>query len=218
MTPRPIAIFDLDGTLTTRDSFASFLLTFGRRRRLYAALSMFPLRVAGYLLRVTKDVQLKQRLLESFFGGVSRSEIREHADWFCREWLPRHRHPVGIPLLQEHLERNHRVVLLSASPDLYVPDIAAALGIRETICTRVEFAGEACTGRLLSENCKGERKLVALKHYLGCDAPPFESFAYGDSRHDLPVLNWVGRGVLVKSRETVTIRGNDALPAAGERA
>ena len=167
---------------------------------------MFPLRISAYLLNRVKDFQLKEQLLQSFFAGLSRTEIGEHTDWFCRNWLPKNLHPVGQRCLKTHLDQGHRIVMLSASPDLYVPAIASSFGIHESICTRVEFHGERCTGRLVGDNCKGDQKLTAIKHYLGWDQPQTESFAYGDSKHDLPLLNWVDRGMLVKAREAIVVK------------
>lgn len=215
MSDAPLAIFDLDGTLTVRDTFVRYLLTFGRRRRKFAAMSRFPLRVAGYLLKVTRDFELKQALLRSFFGGHSQEELQEHTDWFCREWLPDNLHPIGMRHLHEHLDRQHRVILLSASPNLYVPQVAETLGIAEAVCTQVEFRDRVCTGTLLGDNCKGVGKLTAIQKYLNREQLPVESYAYGDSKHDLPVLRWVDAGFLISSRDSTRVaRDPAATPQA----
>ncbi len=205
MSERPVAIFDLDGTLTTRNTFIPYLLSFGKRHRKYAAMSKLPIQIGPYLLRIVKDWQLKERLLQSFFAGVPRDAIERHTDWFCEKWLPKRTHPLGSDFLRHHLQRGDRVVLLSASPDLYVPAIAERLGIAETVCTRVAFDRDICTGRLLGTNCKGDHKLSAIQQHLGCVRPQSVSFAYGDSRHDLPVLRWANHGVLIRSRRTLPV-------------
>jgi HAD superfamily hydrolase (TIGR01490 family) len=209
----PLAIFDLDGTLTTQDTFVAYLVSFGRRHRKIGALVAMPFRVSGYLLKLLRDHQLKQQLLRSFFGGAGRAQIEEHTDWFCRNWLPRHLHSVGNRFLKEHLAQNHRVILLSASPDLYVPAVGRALGIAETLCTQVAFEGDLCAGRLVGSNCKGDEKIARVREYLGVSAAPPNTSAYGDSRHDLPLLNWVENGVLVKARTSQVVeRTNPAFP------
>lgn len=208
MTPhsQPVAIFDLDGTLTTHDTFVSYLVTFGRRSCKFGALAAMPFRIGGYLAKLYRDYQLKEQLLRSFFGRVSRDRIEEHTDWFCREWLPGHLHPVGNRFLSEHLAQNHRVILLSASPDLYVPSVAQALGIGEALCTQVSFENGVCTGRLIGNNCKGIEKIARVREHLEVSEAPANSHAYGDSRHDLPLLNWVENGVLVKPRASEVVQ------------
>src|SRR2546421_8145211 len=44
------------------------------------------------------------------------------------------------------------LALLSASPDVYVPAIAAALGFAEVLCTGVEWNGDRLVGRLTTPN------------------------------------------------------------------
>lgn len=192
-----LAIFDLDGTLTIRDSFVAYLWTFGRRQKRFFALAEMPIRIGAYLARLQRDYEVKERLLTSFFREIPRTVIQEHTTWFCQNWLPRNLHPIGLQLLQEHQRSNHRILLVSASPDLYVREIAGELGIDEVLCTEVEFEAETCTGRLRGKNCKGQEKVTRVSHYLeSVNAPP-SSFAYGDSRHDFPLLRWVDQGILV---------------------
>jgi phosphatidylglycerophosphatase C len=202
----PIAIFDLDGTLTTRDTFVAYLVSFGRRHRKGAALVSMPFRIAGYLLKMLRDDQLKEQLLQSFFFDVSRDVIQEHTDWFVQNWLPTKLHPIGQRFLKQHQAQGHRVVLLSASPDLYVPAIAKNLNIPECVCTQVEFQDERCIGKLIGDNCKGSRKLEAIKRHLGYDLAPDESYAYGDSKHDLPVLEWVAHGTLLRRSGAIDVK------------
>jgi phosphatidylglycerophosphatase C len=108
--------------------------------------------------------------------------------------------------LRHHQAAGHRVILLSASPDLYVPAVGRALGIAEVVSTRVAVAGGRCAGHIVGDNCKGENKLEALRRHLGGDVPPPGSFAYGDSRSDLPVLRWVASGYLVRRGRLVEVK------------
>ncbi|MBD3673130.1 MAG: haloacid dehalogenase-like hydrolase [Planctomycetaceae bacterium] len=192
-----LAIFDLDGTLTIRDSFVAYLWTFGRRQKRYLALTEMPVRIAAYLARLQRDYEVKERLLTSFFRGVPQAIIQQHTVWFCQNWLPRNLHPIGLRHLQEHQQSNHRILLVSASPDLYVREVAETLGIKEVLCTEVEFDRESCTGRLQGKNCKGVEKVTRVARYLESESAPPSSFAYGDSSHDYPLLRWVDRGILV---------------------
>ena len=109
-------------------------------------------------------------------------------------------HHVGIVVkrLRDHQEAGDRVVLLSASPEVYVPAIGRMLGIEEVLCTQVVKDGDSWDGALLGENCKGEGKVRRMTEYLETAEAPARSWAYGDSSSDLPLLNWVKRGFLVR--------------------
>lgn len=195
---RPLAVFDLDGTLVRRDTFLPFLISYGRRHRRWRSLLSMPIPVAAYAIRIMRDFSAKQRLLVSFLGGQPQDRIAEHAEWFAEHWVERHPQTAGIAELRRHQERGHRVILLSASPSVYVPVVARRLEIDEVVCTPVEFRDGTCLGRLCGPNCKGEAKLRMLQEYLQREAAPPESHAYGDSKHDLPVLHWAERGLLVR--------------------
>jgi HAD superfamily hydrolase (TIGR01490 family) len=201
----PLAVFDLDGTLTRRDTFLPFLISYGLRNRYPAPLLPLPFHLASYAFRVTTDQVAKQRVIASFLRNQPTDRIADHARWFCDVWLPRNVHPLGIRALRDHQRRGHRTVLLSASPDVYVKPIARTLGIPEVVCTRVSEADGCCTGQLVGDNCKGAAKLLRLKEYLETETPPNPSFAYGNSSHDYHVLRWVHHGLMVRRKSLTRI-------------
>jgi phosphatidylglycerophosphatase C len=197
---RPLAVFDLDGTLVTRDTFLPFFLSYAWNRRRLRPLMTLPVYLGLYACRLLSDHAAKERVLVSFLRGQSKLETAEAAARFARTWVPsRVRAAVGEKL-REHQRAGHRVVLLSASPDVYVPAIARELGITEVICTRVAGDDSTWDGALVGGNCKGTAKLDRLREYLGCDRWAPESFAYGDRPHDLMVLRWAGAGFMVTRR------------------
>ncbi len=195
---QPIAVFDLDGTLTTKDSFVAFLVSFGLKHRRLVALSRMPFLIAFYLCGGMKDFELKQRLIKDFFARVDADTVDRHAAWFSENWLPKHLHPVGHSLLQQHVSKGHRVILLSASPELFVPQIAMALGIDEVVCTRVLRVNGRWTGEIDGKNCKGDEKVAAMRRWLGVEAAPGDCYAYGDSKSDLAVLSWATKGAWIR--------------------
>ncbi|HEY1380166.1 MAG TPA: HAD-IB family hydrolase [Gemmataceae bacterium] len=197
---QPLAVFDLDGTLTARDTFLPFLVTYARRRRHVRPLAVLPVYLGLYACRVLSDRAAKERVLVSFLSGRGKSDVADHADWFARTWVPPRLRPAVVDRLREHQRAGHRVVLLSASPDVYVPAIARELGITEVVCTPVACDDATWHGRLAGPNCKGAAKLARLREYLGCDRWAGESYAYGDRPHDLDVLRWAGAGYLVTRR------------------
>jgi phosphatidylglycerophosphatase C len=211
-----LAVFDLDGTLVTRDSFLAFLLSYGRRYRRYLALALLPFDVSLYVARLISTRTLKQRVLRRFFKGQSWERIHDHARWFCEHWAATHLHPVGLQRLREHQQAGDRIILLTASPSLYVREVGRYLGINEVVCTEVRDTPGVCSGEIDGPNCKGADKVVKLTQYLGgAEAPP-ASYAYGDSKSDLPVLRWARHGFLVRKdgcREVT--RGEERVAVGG---
>jgi phosphatidylglycerophosphatase C len=193
-----IAIFDLDGTLLTRDSFAPFLAGYALRRPRLQIVLLSPVLLLAYACRLISARTLKQRLLRGFLGGESDQAIQEHAERFCQRWVARHCRAVALERLRYHQAAGHRIILESASPSVYVPIVAAYLGIPEVLCTQVKSEGGLCTGDIDGPNCKGEAKVRLLKDYLGHEHAPCDSYSYGDSLSDLPLLRWVQHGFLLR--------------------
>ena len=67
------------------------------------------------------------------------------------------------------------------------------------VCTRVAMTEGCCRGHLIGPNCKGDVKVVLLREVAGSEQAPSGSYAYGNSRSDLPILRWVEHGYLVKA-------------------
>jgi phosphatidylglycerophosphatase C len=207
MTSNPtstLAVFDLDGTLIRGDTFLPFAVGYARARRRLRPILTLPLWVGLYAARLMPDHRAKERVLTSFFRGECPTKVGEYATAFTETWVRPRLHEPVFARLTEHLSAGHRVVLLSASPDLYVGAVGRALGIEEILCTRVRRTATAWDGALDGANCKGEQKLVRLRAHLGIDAWLGESFAYGDSSSDLPVLRWASHGFLVNRRGELT--------------
>ena len=128
-------LFDLDGTITRHDTLVPY--TFGFcLRRLHRLLGLLKMPVA--LLRYWRNRdrgQLKEALIRATLKGVSRAEITRWNQRWVQRLLAQGVHPEALKRIQAHRQEGDYLILMSASPDLYVPDIARALGMNETICT-----------------------------------------------------------------------------------
>lgn len=186
--PRRLAVFDLDGTLSRADTFGPFVLGLLRRhpaRALRLPLLIIP--VVGFVLRWVDRGGLKGSVLRLLFGGLPRKTVDEWAAQYASRVVPHRLFAEALAALRNHVARQDHVVLLSASPDLYVPRIGAALGVTETICTAVRWNGECLDGRLAGPNRRDQEKLRVLEG-LKQRFPGLSVIAYGNSSADLPHL------------------------------
>jgi phosphatidylglycerophosphatase C len=183
---RRLAVFDLDGTLSRADTFGPFVLGLLRRhpaRALRLPLLLIP--VMGFVLRLVDRGTLKGSVLRLLFGGLPRGAVNAWAAEYAALAVPAHLFPEALAALRNHLAQRDYVVLLSASPDLYVPRIGAALGVNETICTMVRWNGEHLDGRLAGPNRRDQEKLRVLEG-LKQQHAGLSVIAYGNSGADLP--------------------------------
>lgn len=180
-----MAVFDLDGTLTRADTFGPFV--WGLLRHHPLRMTRLPLLVVpalGYLIRLTDRGGLKSAVIRLLFGGLSRAAVDAFAAEHARRTFARRMFPDAVAALRDHVAAGDHVVLLSASPDLYVPRIGALLGVAETHCTRIRWRGEQLDGHLEGRNRRGEEKLRVLEQLRAAN-PGLPVTAYGNSAPDL---------------------------------
>ena len=204
-SPRRLVIFDLDGTLTRYDTYLRFLLYCLLRRPWRLSRSMLlPLDIVRFKLRRASNAWLKARFLTAVLGGVAEHELRPLVRGFVDRTLARGMRRGALVALARHRAAGDRLVLLSASPDIYLREIAARLGFAECICTLCERDGNGrLTGRLAGANCYGGEKRRQIEFCLGADRAGLRVIAYADQASDLPLLNWADEAVLVNpSRKT----------------
>jgi phosphatidylglycerophosphatase C len=195
-----VAVFDLDGTLTWRDTLLPFLAGYLAHRPLRLwRLWRLPGALCGYWLKGRDRGVLKARVIRMAMGGDVRSDIDAWADRFTGSLNARGVfRPAALAVLEAHRRAGDHLVLMSASPDLYVPRIAKLLGFERTVCTEVRWQGERLDGALQTANCRGEEKRRCLES-LRSQYPQATFIAYGNSASDLPHMKCADRAVLVNA-------------------
>jgi len=191
-----IAFFDLDGTITHRDTLFPLVLRLLARRPLHL------LRLAGLLPAIVRFVfdrdrgALKQSLLRVTLRGLPRAELARESERFVRETIARGCFADALARIRRHRDAGHFLVLMSASVDFYVPEFGRQLGFDQVISTGVRWNGDRLDGTLTSANRRGEEKARCVRELL-LQRQDTETFAYGNSGSDLPHLTLVRHGLLV---------------------
>ena len=186
--PRPVvAVFDVDGTLTTGDCVLPFLRR-AAGRRLVTAILRHPLALAAGLVRRDRD-RLKALACASL-AGIPAAEIDRLGEAFARDVAANRLRDDTTARLRRHGELGHTVVLASASLDPYLVPLGRLLSADGTVCTMLERGADGrLTGRLAGPNCRGAEKARRVRALLGeRGLQEAEVWAYGDSDGDEPLL------------------------------
>jgi phosphatidylglycerophosphatase C len=202
-TGSTLAAFDVDGTLTRRDTLLPFLRRLCGTQRLARALARHGLALSAMVVgRVERDT-VKGALLVHLLAGWNAEEVRaagvDYAGFLVRSDRLR---PDTLARLQAHQGAGHRVVLISASPDVYLTPLGQHLGVDAVLCTGLEEdTSGRLTGRLAGRNCRGPEKVARLEAWLDGDGAsgPY-LYAYGDSAGDRELLARADEAVLVRPR------------------
>ena len=195
-----VAVFDLDGTLTWKDTLLPFLVEYlGTRPARLARLWRLPGALAAYAAGGADRGLLKARLIHIALDADPRADIEAWAGSFVAAMPSRgFFRPQALAALEDHRRAGDRLVLLSASPDLYVPLIGQQLGFAQTICTELNWRGDRVEATLRSANRLGVEKLRVLES-LRRLYPDRRFVAYGNSATDLVHLHAADQGVLVNA-------------------
>jgi phosphatidylglycerophosphatase C len=208
--PRTVAVFDFDGTLTRGDTLLPFLRRVGGGLPLAGALLAGCVRLglapAGY-----RRDRAKEAVLARVMAGESVERLAPLADAYAADLVARRLLPPTCRRLEWHRESGHAVVIVSASPELYVSAVGRRLGVDAVLGTRLEVGDDGrLTGRLAGPNCRGPEKAVRLQAWLG--PGPAQLWCYGDSAGDAELLALADHPVRVRRRRIPDLPQEPPLP------
>jgi phosphatidylglycerophosphatase C len=194
---RSLAVFDLDGTITRHDTLLPYVLGFlrGHPARTPALLGALPA-TARFAAGNADHGMLKGALIRAALGGSTREAVAAWTARFVPQLLERGLFTDARAAITRHRNAGDTLVLMSASVDLYVPQIAHALDFTECVCTEVRWVGDRLDGTLASRNCRGPEKARCLEA-LRVRYPGTPIVAYGNARSDLEHLRLADTGLLV---------------------
>lgn len=194
-----LAVFDLDGTITRRDTGLPYALGFpmsAPRKILGVLVFLGPLFL--FALGRRDHGQLKAAFFRSILGGATRSQIESWTAQFVPALLKDGVFTDALTTIARHRQEGARLVLMSASPDLYAPTISAALGFDEVICTGMRWNGDRLDGHLTTPNRRGREKTRCFKA-LRTRYPDLRTAAYGNAGTDLDHLRLADQPLLVNA-------------------
>jgi phosphatidylglycerophosphatase C len=197
---RPVAAFDLDGTLTRRDTLMPFLLKAIGPNKTYRCLlaTSLPLARAAALGGPHRDLA-KAAVLQRVMGGLPLAPLAEAAEAFADHVVAHGLRPEMQARLDWHRAQGHELVLVSASPELYVVPIGQRLGFDAVLATRLELDADGrLTGRIAGTNCRGPEKVLRLREWRGETLTV--AYAYGDSAGDREMLALAANAIKINRR------------------
>ncbi len=186
-----LAIFDFDGTITTKGTYPGFVRFAVRRsRKLAGGIVLSPLLVA-YKCRLVSDRSIRGALSRVGFWREDPDQVRRLGERYAEEVLPALIRPAALERIAWHKARGDRIVIVSASLDVYLEPWCRTLGA-EVICTQLETSDRRLTGRYLHGDCCGQEKARRIRERYSL-ADYGTVHAYGDTEEDREMLDMAHR-------------------------
>ena len=193
-----IAFFDLDRTITkaisgnalARGAFKKGLITSSSLAHvIYLSLACKlklkdPLKIIDYMV--------------TWAGGIPEKTMIDLCSEVFHEVLLPSVYTEARSEIKTHKEKNAKVVILSSALTPICQEMSKILGMDDIICSDLEVKNGYLTGRPIGRLCFGEDKMARLKEYCEKNNTiPSDTWYYGDSISDLPVLSSVGKPICV---------------------
>ncbi|MCU1597503.1 MAG: family hydrolase [Glaciihabitans sp.] len=203
-----VAFFDVDNTLL-RGASAFHLAKAARRMGMLRAgeILKFCWHQATFLFIGENDRHLgsiKDRA-PNLIAGYTEAEVEKIANDVFERDIEKRLWPETVELAHEHLAKGHQVWLISATPQIVGRVIAERLGLTGALGTMFVARDGVFTGAFDGPVLHGEEKAIAARAFtaeLGADLA--DSWAYSDSRNDIPLLSLVGHRIVVNPDARLT--------------
>ncbi len=183
---KAIAFFDFDGTITHSDTLAAFLIYAKGKFNYYKGLALYSPLLISYKAGLIGNQRAKEMLLTHFLKDMDVRVFNETCSSFTKEILPGLIRSKAQARINEFLDKNVEVVVVSASPENWVEPWCRSIGVK-CIASIMEVRNQKLTGKLAGFNCHGKEKVNRIRSCY--DLSLYERvFAFGDTSGDLPML------------------------------
>ena len=181
-----LALFDFDGTLTTKDSLDLFLKYSVSKQKYLINMVQFSPYFIAYKTKLLSNNKAKEKLFEIFFKGIDEQVFKETSKNFALTQLDKIINKDMYETVQQHIKNGDRVIIVSASIECYLKHWSQKESI-ELLSTKLNFKSDKFTGKFLTKNCYGDEKVNRIKEHLQVDE--YDTiYAYGDSPGDTQML------------------------------
>jgi HAD superfamily hydrolase (TIGR01490 family) len=184
--PFGVAAFDLDGTLVDGHSMPRFA---GALTGPIGASTAVACALVRSLPR--PDVATVKRCYwHRLLHDRPAAEVRAVGERVARDLVDHLLRPDVVERLERHRAGGDELVLVTAALDVYARPFARELELDHVIATEVVVEGDRCTGELRDADLKDERKVEALRRWLGPRESAARVHAYGNSEDDEELLRY----------------------------
>ena len=206
-----IALFDLDNTLVAGDSdyaWCQFLIDANLpTHNAQTSPAILHKKNKDFMqahMAGTLDMQMWWDFSVGLMAPYPIQTLRDLRDQFMRQKITSMIAPAAPALLASHQDKNHTLIMVTATNYFVAAPIAEHLGIPHVLATQLEEQAGYFSGKPVGTWCFREGKLDYMQDWLEQhNANLNNSIAYSDSQNDIPMLEAVSTAVAVDPDATL---------------
>lgn len=180
-----ISAFDFDGTVTNRNTMPLFMRHIMGKWRFYRHFIVMAPSLALALTGLAPRDRIKERFVGKAIAHIPQRQMATYTSSFTGKYAHIIR-PAAMEAINLALDMGHRVVIISASLDIWVKPFFTDPRI-VVVATQAEVVNGIFTGRFSTPNCRGSEKVDRLRKLIP-QCQWHQLIAYGDSDGDKPLL------------------------------
>lgn len=192
MVNKTLVLFDLDGTITKKDTFLEFIKFVKGNFWYYLSLLILSPFIFLNILHIVSSDSLKQIFFSYFFKGYKKNILIQYGERFSEEVLPLLCYDDAMKRIKWHQSQNHDIFIITASSPLWLMKWCNNIGVK-LIGTNYQVINDCFTGKYNGVNMKGIQKEIFVKQLLSTGQYVL-SYGYGNSKDDNYFLRNVNYG------------------------
>lgn len=206
-----LAIFDVDYTLTKRETLIEFYFFMLRKKPSIIRHIPGSLKAAlFYLFKIYDAGKAKENFI-TFVDGIKEEEMQSLVKEFYEKRLSKILYIDAINTMKKLKSQGCRIYLISASAEFYLKELYNIEEVDKVIGTKFKSNQGTLSRIIEGKNCKGEEKVRRLMETLkeeNMEADFKNSYMFSDSLSDMPLFKLVGHPYLInykKKRNNIEI-------------
>ena len=200
MTRERLAIFDVDYTLTKRETLFEFYVFLLKKDP--KIIKHLPIALGSAFFYVFKifDAKKAKEYFISFIDGIEEVKMKSIVKDFYEERLSKIIYKDAFDKMKELKNQGCKVYLISASAEFYLNELYSIKEVDQIIGTKFTCTNGMYNRSIVGNNCKGEEKVKRLFEHIQKEKMKVDfknSYMFSDSLSDLPLFNLVGNPYLI---------------------
>lgn len=210
-----VAIFDFDGTIYAEETFTLLMKHLKEHPTYHSSYKRFyraivPPYIANKL-KLYPDNKMKKRSMQLYleaFNGLTKQEMDIYFSEI-KATMQQDFNAKVLERLKHHQEENIHILLVSGAYTQFLERVTDGLVFNQIIGTDIFYKDDKVYTKNAINHVNGQQKTLKVHEALDGHQIDWEnSYAYGDSFSDMPVLELVGNPVAVRPEEKLRSLAN----------
>lgn len=210
-----VAIFDFDGTIYAEETFTLLMKHLKEHPTYHSSYKRFyraivPPYIANKL-KLYPDNKMKKRSMQLYleaFNGLTKQDMDIYFSEI-KATMQQDFNAKVLERLKRHQEENIHILLVSGAYTQFLESVTDGLVFNQIIGTDIFYKDDKVYTKNAINHVNGQQKTLKVHEALdGYQIDWENSYAYGDSFSDMPVLELVGNPVAVRPEEKLRSLAN----------